>query len=399
MLSNTPRVALFADTFHEVNGAANVIRRLTAFARENDFPFLSIRSGGETRFDRDGSVDVLELKRHKYSFPIDGELKFDPLLWRHKKFVWQRLTEFKPDVLHVTGLNDISQLGFYFAHFKNISTVASWHTNTHEYTARRMLCAMRWLPQRAQNLISKSVEGAIMCGIMKVHFLAQLQLAPNLELVEQLERRTRRPSFLMSRGVDTKFFSPEKRRRSSSDSTFVIGYVGRLRPEKNVRFFGEIERALRASGIENYKFVFVGEGSEDEWLRKNLKNVELTGVLRGEALAQTYADMDLFAFPSRTDAFGNVVLEAMASGVPAVVMPDGGPKYLIEHGHSGYAATDEEDFLSGVVELAKHSTCRLREMKSSARQAALDRSWERVFEEVYKKYQMATTLSKKVRVS
>lgn len=392
---NFPRVALFADTFHEVNGAANVIRRLEGFARENNIPFLCVRAGRETRFVQDGNLRILELKRGRASFPIDGELKYDPLLWRYKKLIKEKLDEFKPDVVHVTGLNDVSQLGFYFAHYRRISAVASWHTNTHEYAARRLLGSLRWLPEAIQKNIGRTVEDVVMSGIMKLHFLAQVQLAPNEELVVQIQKMTRRPSFLMSRGVDTKFLNPSKRQRA--DSTFILGYVGRLRPEKNVRFFARIEKALRKAGISDYKFVLVGEGSEDVWLKNNLLNAELTGVLRGEKLAETYADMDLFVFPSQTDAFGNVVLEAMAAGVPAIVMPEGGPKFLIENGVNGFVASNESDFLETVVRLAGQPE-RIVEMKTKARAAACERSWERVFEGVYDKYYLSTIVEKNVRV-
>src|SRR5262249_49861737 len=109
---NAPRVALFADTFHEINGAANVLRRLVSFARDNNFPMMCVRTGNSTSFQEDGSLRIFEFERSRLSIPVDGELKYDPLFWRHRKFISEKLEEFKPDVIHVTGLNDVSQLGF-----------------------------------------------------------------------------------------------------------------------------------------------------------------------------------------------------------------------------------------------------------------------------------------------
>src|SRR5262249_50991134 len=152
----------------------------------------------------------------------------------------------------------------------------------------------------------------------------------------------------------------------------------------NVRFFAKIEKALQTAGIDNYKIVLVGEGGETDWLKNNLRNVELKGLLRGDKLAEAYADMDLFVFPSETDAFGNVVLEAMAAGVPAIVMPDGGPKFLIEHDVSGIVASSRDDFINKVVELVKCPQ-RVARMRERAREAACERSWERVFESIYDK--------------
>ena len=139
MNQTSPRVALFADTFHETNGAANFLRRLVNFAQEKNYEFLCVRSGEETRFYQEGSVSFLDLKRGKASIPLDGALKFDPFLWRHRKLIAETFRQFAPNVVHITGLNDISQFGYYFAHFKKIPAVATWHTNAHEYAAKRLV--------------------------------------------------------------------------------------------------------------------------------------------------------------------------------------------------------------------------------------------------------------------
>jgi glycosyltransferase involved in cell wall biosynthesis len=392
---NAPRVVLFADTFHEINGAANVLRRLVDFARDQNFPLMCIRAGKKTDFQTDGSLQIYEFERSRLSIPIDGDLRYDPFFWRFRKFIGEKLSEFQPDVIHLTGLNDVSQIGFYFAHYRSVPAVASWHTNTHEYASRRLLCALKWLPLKMQKKVDCTIQNTVMNGLMKLYYLAQVQLAPNSELVAEIQEKTRRPSFLMTRGVDTNYLNPHKRRRQ--DSTFVIGYVGRLRPEKNVRFFAEVEKSLENAGITDYKIVMIGEGSEDDWLKNNLRNVELKGVLRGEKLAEEYANMDLFAFPSKTDAFGNVVLEAMASGVPALVMPEGGPKFLIEQNVNGFVASCQNDFLEQIVHLAQHRQ-KLSQMCKMARESACRHSWERVFESVYDKYHLSTIVGKKVRV-
>src|SRR5262249_56443970 len=133
--------------------------------------------------------------------------------------------------------------------------------------------------------------------------------------------RCARPS-----GVDTGGLSPDKRRRT--DSVVNVGYVGRLSAEKNVRALASLARALAERGITDVRFTIVGDGSEREWLREQMPDAIFTGVLRGEALSAAYADMDLFVFPSETETVGNVVLEAMASGVPVAAMAQGGPKFV-----------------------------------------------------------------------
>ena len=112
-----------------------------------------------------------------------------------------------------------------------------------------------------------------------------------------------------------------------------------------------------------------------------------TGVLRGQALAEAYANMDLFLFPSHTDTFGNVVLEAMASGVPAVVTPDGGPCHLVREGATG-RITGDDGFTAAVLEAIADAGAHAA-MSRAARAHALGASWDAVFEGVYAGYGLA----------
>src|SRR5262249_27593932 len=157
--------------------------------------------------------------------------------------------------------------------------------------------------------------------------LARVLFAPNEELCQMLVRTTGRPCFLMQRGVDTEWFSPAHRTRDAGDRAVVLGYVGRLSVEKNVALLARVEWELAAIGVSAVRFLIGGHGNEESALRRDLKEAKFGGVLGGAPLAQAYANMDVLVFPSHTDTFGNVVLEALASGVPAVVTPDGGPKF------------------------------------------------------------------------
>jgi glycosyltransferase involved in cell wall biosynthesis len=187
----------------------------------------------------------------------------------------------------------------------------------------------------------------------------------------------------MARGIDTRLFSPARRTRRDRD--FVIGFVGRLSPEKNVRLLAGLERELLERGVEDCRFVIVGDGSERHWLSRNLRRATLTGVLSGEALANAYANMDAFVFPSQTDTFGNVILEAMASGVPVVVSNEGGPKYLVASGRTGFVARTDGDFVDAVRDLRSNQNLRQR-MSAHCRAAAMLHSWDRVFDDVYSRY-------------
>src|SRR5262249_45472633 len=110
------------------------------------------------------------------------------------------------------------------------------------------------------------------------------------------------------------------------------------------------------------------------------------GVLRGEALAQAYANMDVFAFPSHTDTFGNVVLEALACGVPAVVTDKGGPQFVVRNGETGFVARDPDQFVVKIMHLATNPEA-LTSMRIAARAAACHASWDVVFSSVYASYE------------
>jgi glycosyltransferase involved in cell wall biosynthesis len=172
----------------------------------------------------------------------------------------------------------------------------------------------------------------------------------------------------------------------------VLGYVGRLRPEKNVRALQQVEAALIAAGLTNYRFLIVGDGSEREWLQQNLRRADFAGVRKGEELAAAYADMDLFLFPSWTDTYGNVVAEALASAVPAVVTTGGGPKFLVRDGVTGVSAGSDEAFAQRVVDLVR-SPERIDPMRLAAREWALGKSWDAVFEKVWLCYEQAAGVS------
>jgi phosphatidylinositol alpha 1,6-mannosyltransferase len=213
--------------------------------------------------------------------------------------------------------------------------------------------------------------------------------APNVELCQLLESATGRPCFLMPRGVDTQLFTPVKRTRKAGDDAFVLGFVGRLSIEKNIALLAAIHDQLITLGHSNFRFLIIGQGDEEQWLRERMSHAEFAGVLRGEALAEAYAGMDLFVFPSHTDTFGNVVLEALASGVPAIVTPDGGPRYIVRDTADEQATgriVPDEAFTAAIAALianpAQHQAMRL-----AARGYALTASWDAVFEDVYDGYQ------------
>jgi phosphatidylinositol alpha 1,6-mannosyltransferase len=387
-----PRVAYFPDSFHEVNGVAHTSRNFVAYAQRHDLPFLCVRAGTrESLVEQAGNLRTLELPRSAASVGMEKDLAFDPVFWRHGDLIEDELRRFKPDLLHMTGPSELGIFAAYFAWKLKLPLAASWHTNVHEYAARRLTWLTSLIPEALGPAPGEAIQSTVQSGALDASLwfyrLAKVLFAPNAQLCEMLEAGTGRPCHLMQRGVDTALFSPWHRTREdhphSPGNPFILGFVGRLSIEKNVALLPRLQRELSAAGLP-VRFCIIGHGSEEEALRRELPGAEFTGVLRGAELSRAYANMDLFVFPSHTDTFGNVVLEALSSGVPAVVTPHGGPRFIVQPGETGAIAQDA-DFARAIAELLRNPA-HLAAMRLKSRAYALNCSWDAVFDRVYTAY-------------
>lgn len=382
-----PRVAYFPDSFHEINGVAHTSRHFEAYARRRNLPFLCIRAGDRAeRLVRDGNVWTLELPRGFLSFAIEKDLRFDPAFPRHVPIIEDALADFRPDLIHITGPSELGMIGAGLARWLNLPLAASWHTNVHEYAARRSDWLLKRLSDAHAWVAGQAIEDATLEATAWFYRMAGVLYAPNDALCARLQQATGRRCLRMPRGVDAALFHPARRTRPSNDGELVLGYVGRLSVEKNVALLATVQQELEQRGLRNFRFKIVGHGTEESWLRAHLPRAQFTGVLRGDDLSRAYADMDIFVFPSHTDTFGNVVLEAMASGVPAIVTKDGGPQTIVRNGETGRIAHDDE-FAAAILEIAA-DPARLAAMRQSARAYALTASWDAVFNGVYAGYEM-----------
>lgn len=382
-MTRVPRVALLCETFHEINGVALTARQLVAYAGRHSFPLLAIHGGKPPGIHTEGSVRRIELRRSWLSIGIERDLEFDLVFCRYSKRIRQELLQFQPDVIHITSPGEFGELGVYLSRKLKIPLVASWHTNFHQFVARRLQKLIGFMPASlSQPAVAWSQDRGLRI-LLWFYGFAKVTLAPTPPQVAWLENKLGKPSFLMPRGVDPEQFNPKH--RTARDGILRLGFVGRVTPEKGVRLLRKIEQALLDSGLRDFRIIVVGDGSEMAWLKRRLKHGEFTGVLRGEELARAYANMNLFVFPSKTDTFGNVVQEAAASGVPAVVTNEGGPRHLVVLGETGYVTTQDSEFVAKVVELA-HNPELLKQLGNAARERMAGISWDAAFEKTYAAY-------------
>ena len=388
------RVALFPCTYHEIDGVANTSRRFAEFAKERRFPFLLVHAGPRDEVATDGSINRVQLRRGRIKFPLDGHHEFDLLFLRHYQKVLQFVRDFSPDVIHITGPSDVGILGALVAHNLGVPLAASWQTNIHQFARCRVSGLLSSWPENLSARLAAAAETGSFRAGARFYRIPRLLFAPNRELVELLAKATGKPCFLMSHSVNTDVFSPEFRERPAGP--FRIGYVGRLTPEKNVRFLAQLERDLLAKGNQDFRIVLIGQGAEEKWLRENMRHAEFSGWLTGKDLSRAFANMDAFVFPSETDTFGLAVLEALASGVPAVVAARGGPAYTVEHGKSGYVASTFDEFASLLTILMTQPELH-DSMRLEARHRALSiGSWDQIFAGMYKVYERYTQTAPEV---
>ena len=382
-----PRVAYFPDSFHEVNGVAHTSRHFEAFARRRNLPFLCVRAGDRAQaFLEEATCGRWSCRAAFSPLLWKKTCAIDPAFLRHLPLISEVLKRFKPDLIHITGPSELGMLGAWLAHHLGLPLAASWHTNVHEYRrgGRSGFCAC--CRSGSRHATGQKIEDLTMAVAARFYSVARVLVCAQ-------------PGALPAAGAnDGAALPPDAAGRGcgavpsciSASATLqtadqVLGYVGRLSVEKNVALLAQVQEELEAMGHKSFRFLIVGHGGDEGWLRERLPRAEFTGVLRGEALATAYANMDLFVFPSHTDTFGNVVLEALASGVPAIVTPDGGPSTIVRDGETGRIAPDGKfaAAMAGVLaDPEKHA-----QMRRAARAYALTTSWDSVFEGVYAAYE------------
>jgi glycosyltransferase involved in cell wall biosynthesis len=310
--------------------------------------------------------------RPRVPLRVDSLRRIDPI------FPWTRLGRelFRvPYSLVQSSTPDILGLWARFvARRHGCPFVAIFHTALAQYVEIRGR-------RSAGALAGRIAGGAMRIWIRRYFNRANLILAPSASVKRELEGELRPPIEVLSRGVDCRRFHPRKRTRGA-DRVRAL-YVGRVAPEKNLDLLVRV-LAQRA----DMEAVVVGSGPSLDSLRGRMPGAAFVGRLEGESLARAYADADFFVFPSRTDTLGNVVLEAMASGLPVVVTDSMGPKDLVEHGVNGFVAGTDGEFARAVDALAADAGLRHR-MGRAARLLAEKRSWRSISERLFEHYERA----------
>ncbi len=262
-----------------------------------------------------------------------------------QKVLLRRWSHQRPDVVQVVTEGPLGWSALTAARKLRLPVISEFHTNFHRYTGHY---GVGWLKR------------PIAAYLRKFHNRADLTLVPTRALCAELAGQGIPRVDVVSRGVDTTLFDPARRsdalRRQwglAPDDLAVL-YVGRVAPEKNLALLEQAFVAVRARH-PRARLVLVGDGPALPQLRARLPEAVCAGAQTGVLLAAHYASADLFVFPSLTETYGNVVAEALASGLPVVAYRDAAAHELIDHRVHGWLAEpgDEPGFVAGAVALAE----------------------------------------------
>ncbi len=274
----------------------------------------------------------------------------------------------RPDVIYVATETPLGASAISAARALNIPVASGFHTNFQQYMAHYQLPLL---------------ERATISYLRHLHNRSSSTFVPSRDVIDQLNGQGFKNLELLPKGVDTQLFSPRKRdslARSewgATNSSIVGLYVGRIAPEKNlpllVRTFTELRRRF-----PDFVGVFVGNGPKLEVMKHDHPEFIYAGVQRGEDLAKSYASADLFVFPSLTETFGNVTLEAMASGLAVLAFDYAAARQHIRDGENGYKVPfgDEDAFVAKALALV--SAPNLDQVRVEARASARKVRWKKV---------------------
>lgn len=363
------RIALVTETFApEVNGVAMTLGRLVdgLLTRGHQLQLVRPHQGSaEQHLIRDGLNEVLVA-----GLPLPGykDMRFG---WPASALLQRRWRQTRPDIVHVATEGPLGWSAISAAKALGLPVSSSFHTNFHNYS---------------QHYGVGLFHRPIAAYLRRLHNRTLVTLAPTLGLVKELQAQGYQHVGVMSRGVDTTLFNPSRRSaalRTSwgvTDNDVVVSCVGRLAKEKSVATVLEAFTAIR-SQYPRTKLLLVGDGPLRAALQAACPEAIFAGVQKGEALATFYASSDLFIFPSLSETFGNVVPEALASGLAVVAYNHAAAADLIADGQNGRlaGAGDATQLIHIALEVA-NSPAQMQALRQCAAPSIAHLQWAAVYD-------------------
>lgn len=363
----TIRLAVVTETWPpEINGVANTIHKLiTGLLELGHYHMHLVRPVQKHRASIKHPA-LQETLVPGFSLPVYGELKMGSLCYIRLRKLWQQQ---RPDVVQIVTEGPLGYSAMKAAKSLNIPVFSDFHTNFDQYSQYYQLGIFFRLAK---------------WYLRHLHNQTALTLVPTRQMINKLETEGYKHLGLLARGVDTNMFTPARRSESLRTSLglkpdqLLVVMVTRMAKEKNIELAIHTFYAIRKQ-VPDARFLLVGDGPERKLLQKKHPDCLFAGAKRGENLARYYASGDLFLYPSRSETFGNVITEAMASGLAVVAFDYAATAQHIRSGENGCAIPlhDDEAFIQAGIELAT-SPEQCRAMGQQAHISAQTLSWNSV---------------------
>ena len=369
--SHRLKFALVTETFKpEINGVAMTLGKIADHLSNNQHQVQVIRP---KQSQLDNAINTANFKEHLVvgmAIPFYKHLKFG---FPAKNRLIKLWAGNKPDVVHIATEGPLGWSALQAAKHLNIPVISSYHTNFHQYSKHY-----------GASFLMKPIESYL----KYFHNQTLATLAPTQKVVDALTQSGYKNVSIMARGVDTSQFSPANRsselrkKWNATDTDLVLIHVGRLAKEKNILLVIDAFRAIQQHQ-PNAKLVFVGDGPMREELAKACPQAIFSGSMQGQALAEHYASADLFIFPSVTETFGNVVPEALASGLCVVAYDYAAAGDIIKHGTNGLLAPFDQakDLIQTALDAVKKPAL-LNQCKQQSVSSIANIRWDSVIEEL-----------------
>ena len=359
------KVALFTGNYNHIrDGVSLTLNRMVKFMLQNDVEFKIF---GPTikkpALDHEGDfVSVPSL-----SLPGRPEYRMSTALSSEAR---RHLREFKPDLIHIATPDVLGYKALRWAIDHEKPVVSSYHTHFTSYLKYYKLSFLEPVLWKYLNWFYSRCEQLYVPTPSMAEWLAEMGVVTDLKI--------------WARGINTDQFNPDNRdeewrqKLGFKPDDVVVTFISRLVWEKNLKLYSDVLNRLMQK-YDNVKALVVGDGPAGHELKQILPDAVYTGFLTGDELSKAYANSDLFFFPSDTETFGNVTLEAMASGLPCVVADAVGSKSLVDHEENGYLApVEKSDLFYTYIETLVQNTDLRKKMADASRQKAGNYSWQNI---------------------